>query len=85
MSGKTEEFLFSPNESASDIAQHVYDNWPEGNFVVHYSLYFNNLDQLITMKCEVLNAILYLFSYIICSDRAEHSWCEHKLLENGQQ
>ena len=28
VSGKTKEFLFSPNDSASDIAKHVYDNWP---------------------------------------------------------
>ncbi|XP_075957657.1 ubiquitin-like protein 3a isoform X1 [Anarhichas minor] len=28
VSGKTKEFLFSPNESAADIAKHVYDNWP---------------------------------------------------------
>lgn len=30
VSGKTKEFLFSPSESAGDIAQHVFDNWPEG-------------------------------------------------------
>lgn len=29
VSGKTKEFLFSPSESAGDIAQHVFDNWPE--------------------------------------------------------
>ncbi|XP_034745759.1 ubiquitin-like protein 3a [Etheostoma cragini] len=28
VSGKTKEFFFSPNESAADIAKHVYDNWP---------------------------------------------------------
>ncbi|XP_031663958.1 ubiquitin-like protein 3 [Oncorhynchus kisutch] len=28
VSGKTKEFLFSPNASAADIAKHVYDNWP---------------------------------------------------------
>lgn len=28
VSGKTKEFLFSPNHSAADIAKHVYDNWP---------------------------------------------------------
>ncbi|CAM9151747.1 unnamed protein product, partial [Lampetra planeri] len=28
VSGKTNEFLFSPNDSAADIAKHVYDNWP---------------------------------------------------------
>lgn len=29
VSGKTEEFLFNPNESAGEIAQHVFDHWPE--------------------------------------------------------
>jgi len=28
VSGKTREYLFSPSESAGDIAQYVYDNWP---------------------------------------------------------
>uniref|UniRef100_A0A3B1IW35 Ubiquitin-like protein 3 n=1 Tax=Astyanax mexicanus TaxID=7994 RepID=A0A3B1IW35_ASTMX len=28
VSGKTKEFPFSPNDSATDIAKHVYDNWP---------------------------------------------------------
>uniref|UniRef100_A0A8C6M7G2 Ubiquitin-like protein 3 n=1 Tax=Nothobranchius furzeri TaxID=105023 RepID=A0A8C6M7G2_NOTFU len=28
ISGKTKEFLFSPDDSAADIAKHVYDNWP---------------------------------------------------------
>jgi len=35
VSGKTKEFLFSPNESAGDIAQHVFDNWPEGIYLTH--------------------------------------------------
>lgn len=30
VSGKTKEFLFSPSESAGDIAQFVFDNWPQG-------------------------------------------------------
>jgi hypothetical protein len=30
VTGKTKEFLFSPSDSAADITQHVYDNWPEG-------------------------------------------------------
>lgn len=29
VSGKTKEYLFSGNDSAADIAQHVFDNWPE--------------------------------------------------------
>lgn len=29
VSGKTKEFAFSPNDSAADIAQHVFDHWPQ--------------------------------------------------------
>ncbi|CAG5122475.1 unnamed protein product [Candidula unifasciata] len=29
VSGKTHEFLFSPSDSAADIAEHVYTHWPE--------------------------------------------------------
>ncbi|XP_002733302.1 ubiquitin-like protein 3 [Saccoglossus kowalevskii] len=28
VSGKTKDFFFSSNDSAGDIAQHVYENWP---------------------------------------------------------
>jgi hypothetical protein len=28
-SGKAKEFLFSPNDSAADIAQYVFDHWPD--------------------------------------------------------
>jgi len=28
VSGKTKEYLFSPSESAGDISQFVFDNWP---------------------------------------------------------
>ncbi|KAH8361229.1 hypothetical protein KR200_007689, partial [Drosophila serrata] len=29
VSGKTKEFIFNPSDSAGDIAQTVFDNWPE--------------------------------------------------------
>jgi len=29
VSGKTKEFLFSPEDSAAEIAQFVFENWPE--------------------------------------------------------
>jgi len=29
VTGRTKEYLFSTNDSAADIAQHVFDNWPE--------------------------------------------------------
>lgn len=29
VSGKVKDFLFSPNDSAGDIAQTVFDNWPD--------------------------------------------------------
>ncbi|KYN22755.1 Ubiquitin-like protein 3, partial [Trachymyrmex cornetzi] len=34
VSGKTKEFLFSPSDSAGDIAHHVFENWPEGELVI---------------------------------------------------
>ncbi|GFY22306.1 transposable element Tcb2 transposase [Trichonephila clavipes] len=34
VSGKTREYLFSPNDSASDIAQYVFDNWAEGKILL---------------------------------------------------
>jgi len=30
VSGKTKEFLFLPSDSAADITDHVYTNWPTG-------------------------------------------------------
>ena len=39
VSGKTEEFLFNPNESAGEIAQHVFDPWPEGSNNLLMSVY----------------------------------------------
>lgn len=33
VSGKTQDFIFSPNDSAMDIAKHVFDNWPLGEFL----------------------------------------------------
>ncbi|XP_076352540.1 ubiquitin-like protein 3 [Tachypleus tridentatus] len=29
VTGKTKEFIFSPSDSATDIAQHIFDNWPQ--------------------------------------------------------
>lgn len=28
VTGKTKDYLFNPNDSAADIAQHVFDHWP---------------------------------------------------------
>ena len=30
VSGKTKDFLFRPSDSAGDIAQYVFDHWPQG-------------------------------------------------------
>ncbi|TRZ02023.1 hypothetical protein DNTS_024181 [Danionella cerebrum] len=30
VSGKTQDFTFSPNDSATDIARYVFENWPVG-------------------------------------------------------
>ncbi|XP_074601603.1 ubiquitin like 3 [Brevipalpus obovatus] len=29
VSGKTKDFMFSPNDSAADVARYVFDHWPE--------------------------------------------------------
>ena len=33
VSGKTKDYLFKPSDSAGDIAQFIFDNWPEGKFI----------------------------------------------------
>jgi hypothetical protein len=33
VSGKTKDFLFRPNESAGEISQYVFDNWPVGKII----------------------------------------------------
>ena len=30
VSGKTKDYLFKPTDSAGEIAQYVFDNWPIG-------------------------------------------------------
>ena len=35
VSGKTKEYLFNPTESAGEIAQYVFDHWPEGESLLH--------------------------------------------------
>lgn len=50
MSGKTKEYLFSPSDSAGDIAQHVFDNWPEGEF--HLKQENQNLLKLTQFKLD---------------------------------
>lgn len=40
VSGKTKEFLFSPSESAGDIAQTVFEQWPEGKHIFEETINF---------------------------------------------
>ena len=42
VSGKTKEFLFSPEDSAAEIAQFVFDNWPEGKIIL--MIFFKTLN-----------------------------------------
>lgn len=47
VSGKTKEFIFSPNDSAGDIAQAIFDNWPEGKiFLQIRSIKISNVNIL---------------------------------------
>jgi hypothetical protein len=62
VSGKTKEFLFSPSDSAGDIAQIVFESWPEGKFKFyfkwilenHFWLIFNNTSNVLK------NSVFYL-------------------------
>ena len=39
VSGKTREFLFVHSDSAADITEYVYNNWPSGrSFILPYLL-----------------------------------------------
>lgn len=40
VSGKTKDFIFSPEDSSAHIAQHVHENWPEGNDSLFFVLFF---------------------------------------------
>ena len=35
MNGNSQEFVFSPHDSAADVAQHVFDNWPQGKLIFY--------------------------------------------------
>ena len=37
VSGKTKDFKFPITESAGEIAQYVFDNWPSGRFLGEFS------------------------------------------------
>ena len=37
VSGKTKDYLFKPSDSAGDIAQYIFDNWPEGKATLYNS------------------------------------------------
>lgn len=55
VSGKTKEFLFSPSESAGDIAQTVFEQWPEGKYLrkpfMDNSLFFLRRNVLYSSNC----------------------------------
>lgn len=48
VSGKTKDYLFKPSDSAGDIAQFIFDNWPEGK-----AWFFScQILSIINEKCE---------------------------------
>jgi len=64
VSGKTKDFLFKPNDSAGEIAQFVFDNWPVGKnqkFVLaklwgrflasHPMTLFPRMNKIFILKC----------------------------------
>ena len=61
VSGKTKDFLFRPSDSAGDIAQYVFDHWPQGKVLEgqrqvivksDYSGTFNDLIDVIKTYLE---------------------------------
>lgn len=65
VSGKTKEFLFSPSDSAGDIAQTVFDQWPEGKFS-HEQIHTNCVCCFVFLSfidCHVNSRCVY-FSFI---------------------
>lgn len=54
VSGKTKEFLFSPSDSAGDIAQTVFDNWPD------------DWEREIVSKAEILR-LIYQGRFLHCN------------------
>jgi len=51
VSGKTEDFTFSPSDSATDIAKHVFDNWPAGK---RFALIFKVRGKTMAMPISTL-------------------------------
>ena len=47
VSGKTKEFLFSPSDSAGEIAKTVFEQWPEGEYTTTASESIDCLMQFI--------------------------------------
>ena len=45
VSGKTREFLFVHSDSAADITDYVYSNWPSGTCSLVHPLYSTGLDK----------------------------------------
>lgn len=63
VSGKTKEFIFSPNDSAGDIAQAIFDNWPEGKDFLFY-LQICNYNIKISSKHHDNISLCVLFKFI---------------------
>lgn len=75
MSGKTKEFLFSPSDSAGEIAKTVFDQWPEGEFcssinfikaVYQYFICFIDWENEAVDKAEILR-LIYQGRFLHCN------------------
>ena len=49
VSGKTKDYLFKPSDSAGDIAQYIFDNWPEGKDLT-FCIYLSKCDKTLTIE-----------------------------------
>ena len=61
VSGKTADFVFKNTTSAGDVAEHVYNNWPEGTtFPVFINLANVLLQLLFGLKLYSIFVNLFL-------------------------
>lgn len=78
VSGKTKEFLFSPSDSAGDIAQIVFDSWPEGKLDNYLSIFI----YIIIINIQYQSRKVYYVLIWRNQYKINSVWENHPLLHN---
>lgn len=73
VSGKTKEFLFSPSDSAGEIAKIVFEQWPEGKTTlieiwttILKEIFFSDWESEAVDKAEILR-LIYQGRFLHCN------------------